>query len=118
MKLRDNLGFSIFIGIVLIFVIGYLSQQPKEYSLKKNRKLVLSVVTKVSDKGKESGSIKYKFIYNDKVYKNSDPLNPGWPRHVRKRKPNVGEYYYAEFDSLKPSNSKIIIGEYPVKLKE
>jgi hypothetical protein len=112
-KLLIGIVFAIFI------IIAIIHQLTKESQLTKNSKLGIGRLMKIEHGGNTSDfRIKYDFFHNGKKIKGIDPLNVGWPVHLRNGKPVIKGYSPVEYDSENPQNAKIIIQKKPYTPKQ
>lgn len=115
---KNEKGLLVFVLFMVFVIISFLFQQRKENSFYNNYKLAIGKALKIENGGKTKRYIKYKFYVNGEIVVTSDPLEAGWPVHVRDGNVIVGGYYPVEYDSKNPDNAKIVIRDKPYTAKQ
>ena len=105
------------VGIVLFFLITVWiiwNKATQDDLVSKYKKITVGKVTGFYS-GKSSGShIGFTYYISDQKYKGQDRLNGGYPKRIRRSKPEVGKYYVVEYDSTNHKNHRIIIDQEPI----
>ncbi|MDO6819493.1 hypothetical protein [Zobellia sp. 1_MG-2023] len=106
-KPKDKKGLIVFSLIFGVILIGSYHTWQKEASLSKHRKMTIGKVTDF--KYRKKGFIDYQFYVNGELFDTSDPDDAGWPNYIRNAKAQKQHFYFVEYDSTNPYNSKIQI---------
>jgi hypothetical protein len=115
-KRRNKNIFIVSLGTLIIIL--FVSQLVKESNLEKNKVIGVAKFLRINHDRRSKYSVEYQFFANGKLIESSDPLGASWPNHVREGEPVIRAFYPVEFDRENPKNSRIMLTERPLKLKQ
>ena len=107
-KLKNKKGLIVFSLILGVILIGCYSSWRNELSLSKNKKMTIGQVTGFRHSSKRT-YIEFQYYVNGELYNASDPYEARWPKYVRNAKAIRQQFYFVEYDTTDPNNSKIQI---------
>lgn len=121
-KMIANNKKILFLSIfgLIILMLAYF-QNEKEISLSRNKALTIGKVIEFeicSGSKPIKKCIVFKYLIDGKWIDGKERDNQLWPKVVREGKPQIGKYYYVEYDKTNFEYSKILISESPLSIRQ